>query len=96
MADFDWEVQLPATSRLAAEHVFEQPHRAPDDATPYMEREALDDFAFGLDRLLDGVEALIERRRAADAAAPTTKASTGPRKRKATARTTATEPRPTG
>jgi len=63
MADFDWAEQLPATSRLAAEHVFEQPHRAPDDATPYMEREALDDFAFGLARLLDGVEALVERRR---------------------------------
>ena len=59
MADFDWEETLPATSRLAAEHVFEQPHRAVDDATPYMERGALDDFAFGLARLLDGVEALI-------------------------------------
>lgn len=35
----------------------------PDDATPYIERDALDTFEFGLQRLLDGIEALVESRR---------------------------------
>lgn len=60
--DFDWAERFPTTTKLAAEHAFEQPHRAPDDATPYMEREALDDFAFGLARMLDGIEALVTSR----------------------------------
>lgn len=60
--DFDWAERFPTTTRLAAEHAFDQTHRTPDDATPYMEREALDDFAFGLARLLDGIEALVASR----------------------------------
>lgn len=93
MAGFDWSETMPATSRLAEDHVFEQPHREPDDATPYMEREALDDFAFGLARLLDGVEALIERRRreAAPATAAATKAARKVAPKKAAARKGAAE-----
>jgi AcrR family transcriptional regulator len=80
--DFDWAERFPTTARLAAEHAFEQLHREPDDPTPYMEREALDDFEFGLARLLDGVEALIERRqREQRAATKTSKAKKAPTKR---------------
>ena len=58
----DWLVRFPTLSRLEAEGTFEQPDRAPDDATPYLERDALDAFEFGLARLLDGLEALIGQR----------------------------------
>lgn len=59
MADDAWETRFPIATRLANEHVFDQPDRAPDDATPYLVREAIDAFEFGLLRVLDGLEAFI-------------------------------------
>jgi AcrR family transcriptional regulator len=55
--------RYPTITALAAEGVYEQPDRAPDDATPYLEREALDAFEFGLQLLLDGLEAHATRAR---------------------------------
>ncbi|MGH9211345.1 MAG: TetR/AcrR family transcriptional regulator C-terminal domain-containing protein [Acidimicrobiales bacterium] len=57
-----WSKRYPTASRLAEEHAFDQLDR-PDDETPYTVREALDAFEFGLQRLLDGLEALVETRR---------------------------------
>lgn len=51
----------PVADRLAAEGVFEQRQRQPDDTTPYMAYEAIDTFEFGLQRLLDGIAAHIDR-----------------------------------
>jgi AcrR family transcriptional regulator len=62
MGPDNWEERYPTTTKLSAEHAFDQPHRRPDDATPYMEREALDSFEFGLARLLDGIEAFLADR----------------------------------
>jgi AcrR family transcriptional regulator len=62
MGPTDWDERYPTTAKLAAEHAFDQPHREPGDATGYMEREALDNFEFGLARLLDGIEAFVSRR----------------------------------
>jgi AcrR family transcriptional regulator len=67
MGQFDWSERFPVSTKLDAEHAFDQAHREPGDATTYLEREALDNFAFGLARLLDGIEAFIADR----AAAPT-------------------------
>lgn len=53
--------RYPTITALAAEGVYEQPDRAPDDTTPYLEREALDAFEFGLQLLLDGLEAHATR-----------------------------------
>lgn len=65
MADFDWAERYPTTVRLAEQELaFAQPHRDPSDTTSYMERDALDNFEFGLARLLDGIEAFAERRSA--------------------------------
>jgi len=63
MQPSDWDERNPVSARLAAEGVFEQPHRAADDETTYMEREALDVFEFGLARLLDGIGALVVKPR---------------------------------
>jgi Tetracyclin repressor-like, C-terminal domain len=56
-----WPERYPTLTRLAADGAFDQAGR-PDDATPYTVREALDVFEFGLQRLLDGLEAYVERR----------------------------------
>jgi AcrR family transcriptional regulator len=60
--DVDWSERYPTTTKLSEQHAFEQPHREPGDATGYMERDALDNFEFGLARLLDGIEALVVQR----------------------------------
>lgn len=61
MGQLDWEAQYPVTSKLAADHAFDQADRAEGDASSYMERDALDTFAFGLEVVLDGVEAFVAR-----------------------------------
>ena len=55
--------RYPTLARMSDEHVFEQLDRSPDDTTGYLERDALVSFEFGLRRLLDGVEQLIDGRR---------------------------------
>ena len=60
--DVDWLTRFPTLTRLEAEGTFQQLDRAPDDPTPYLERDALDTFEFGLARLLDGIETLIADR----------------------------------
>lgn len=62
-APIDWGGRYPTITKLEAEGAFSQLDRDPDDATPYLERDALDTFEFGLQRLLDGIEALVESRR---------------------------------
>jgi AcrR family transcriptional regulator len=59
----EWPDRYPVSSRLGEEHAFEQPDRDPADTTPYLLRDALDTFEFGLQRLLDGIEAYIDARR---------------------------------
>jgi AcrR family transcriptional regulator len=61
MAADSWETRYPTISRLAAEHAFDQLDRAPGDATPYLVHDAIDQFEFGLQRMLDGLQAYIER-----------------------------------
>jgi hypothetical protein len=61
-ADIDWGERFPTATKLEAERVYEQLDRAEDDATPYTVWEALRAFEFGLERLLDGLEALVARR----------------------------------
>jgi AcrR family transcriptional regulator len=59
-----WAERYPVISRLdAEEHAFDQLDRDPDDETPYLVKDALDTFEFGLQRLLDGIEVYIESRR---------------------------------
>jgi hypothetical protein len=55
----EWADRFPVSGRLEAERVFEQPDRESSDTTPYLEREALDSFQFGLRCLLDGIGALV-------------------------------------
>ena len=64
MVDDAWEARYPVATRLSSEHAFDQPDRPPADATPYLTREALDAFEFGLQRTLDGLEAFITARAA--------------------------------
>jgi len=59
----EWAARFPTLTRLNAEHAFDQADRKPDDTTTYMEREALDAFELGLACLLDGIEALVARKR---------------------------------
>lgn len=60
----DFADRYPVSTRLQAEEqVYDQLDRAPGDDTPYLERDALDTFEFGLARLLDGLEALIASKR---------------------------------
>lgn len=61
LADEAWAARYPTITGLEAEHAFDQLDR-PDSATPYTVQEALDAFEFGLQRLLDGLEAHIARR----------------------------------
>ena len=58
----DYAERFPVISRIGAEQAFDQVDRAPDDETPYLERDVLDTFEFGLARLLDGIEAFIASR----------------------------------
>ena len=62
MVDDAWEARYPVATRLSSEHAFDQPDRQPGDATPYLTREALDAFEFGLQRILDGLEVFITAR----------------------------------
>lgn len=64
LAGDDWNERYPTLVKLDAEQAFAQTDRAEGDATPYMERDALDTFAFGLQRLLDGLEVFIHARTA--------------------------------
>jgi AcrR family transcriptional regulator len=57
-----WPDRYPVITRLQEHQAFDQPDRTPNDATPYMVKEAVDAFEFGLQRLLDGLEAYITRR----------------------------------
>jgi AcrR family transcriptional regulator len=57
-----WATRYPVSSRLSEAQAFDQLDRDPDDATPYLVRDALDVFEFGLQRLLDGIEAYIASR----------------------------------
>jgi AcrR family transcriptional regulator len=63
-ADLDWPGRYPTASKLQDEQVFDQLDRDPDDPTPYLEWDALRTFEFGLERLLDGLDALVARRAA--------------------------------
>jgi AcrR family transcriptional regulator len=54
--------RYPTMTRLSEEHAFDQLDR-PDDTTPYLVQEALDTFEFGLQRLLDGLEAYVASRK---------------------------------
>lgn len=54
-----WDERYPTATRLQQEHAFDQPDRAPDDATPYTVKDAQEAFEFGLARLLDGIEAYV-------------------------------------
>lgn len=61
-----WNERYPVSSRLSEQQAFDQLDR-PDDSTPYLVQDALDVFEFGLQRLLDGLEAHIAGLRAATA-----------------------------
>lgn len=56
-----WDKRYPIATRLNEEHAFDQLDR-PDDSTPYTVQDALDTFEFGLQRVLDGIEAYVEAR----------------------------------
>lgn len=53
--------RYPTLTLMSAEQAFDQPDRDPDDTTPYLEREALDAFEFGLRLVLDGIEVAVAR-----------------------------------
>lgn len=57
----DWAAQHPTIAALQAAAAFDDP--APDVAPdePYLVAVALDAFAYGLERLLDGIAAQVER-----------------------------------
>jgi AcrR family transcriptional regulator len=57
-----WDTRYPTLARLSAEQAFDQLDRSPEDDTPYLVRDALDTFEFGLQRLLDGLDAFIAAR----------------------------------
>lgn len=57
----DWADRYPTVTKLSDEQAFDQLDR-PDDTTPYLVQDALDTFEFGLQRILDGVEAYIATR----------------------------------
>jgi AcrR family transcriptional regulator len=52
--------RFPVWTRLSQEHVFAQ-HDRPETGTPYTVQVALDSFEFGLQRVLDGIEAHISK-----------------------------------
>ena len=53
-----WATRFPVSTRLSEQQAFDQLDR-PDDSLPYTARDAYDAFEFGLQRLLDGVDAHI-------------------------------------
>jgi AcrR family transcriptional regulator len=57
-----WVERYPTITRLGTEQAFDQLDR-PDDTTPYLVQDALDTFEFGLQRVLDGLEVYIGKRR---------------------------------
>jgi Tetracyclin repressor-like, C-terminal domain len=57
-----WSLRYPTITRLQAEQAFDQLDRAADDPTPCAVKEPIDAFEFGLQRLLDGIEAFLESR----------------------------------
>ena len=59
-----WDERYPTLKRMSEEHAFDQLDR-PDDTTPYLVQDALDVFEFGLQRILDGIEAYIASRQPA-------------------------------
>jgi AcrR family transcriptional regulator len=59
-----WNDRYPTATRLQQEHAFDQADRSPDDATPYTVKDAEDAFEFGLQRLLDGIEAYVASKHA--------------------------------
>ena len=63
-----WPERYPTLTRLDAEKAFLQADRSPDDPTPYMEYEELAVFEFGLQRLLDGIEAYVRAAASGDGA----------------------------
>ncbi|HEX6166192.1 MAG TPA: hypothetical protein VFZ30_05380 [Acidimicrobiales bacterium] len=62
--DLDWAERFPMAAKLEADHLFEQLDRPADDTLSYTAREAVDAFEFGLQRLLDGFQVLIDARAA--------------------------------
>ncbi len=62
VAQISWPERFPVTARIGEEGAFEQRDREPDDDSPYLVREALDVFEFGLQLMLDGVEAYVSVR----------------------------------
>lgn len=52
--------RFPTWTRLSQERVFAR-HDHPESGTPYTVQAALDSFEFGLQRVLDGIEAHIAR-----------------------------------
>jgi hypothetical protein len=54
------EGRFPTWNRLSRERVFAQ-HDRPETGTPYTVQVALDSFEFGLQRVLDGIEAHISK-----------------------------------
>jgi AcrR family transcriptional regulator len=76
-ADIDWQARFPTTSKLEAERTFEQLDRTEGDTTPYTVWDALRTFEFGLQRLLDGLEAYIGRGARATSGSRRSRRSTG-------------------
>lgn len=64
LAGPDWTERFPTITRLAAAQSFDQPQDDdPRAGMAYLERDALETFEFGLQVLLDGIEAAVDRRR---------------------------------
>ncbi|WP_033439853.1 TetR/AcrR family transcriptional regulator [Saccharothrix sp. NRRL B-16314] len=59
----DFAVRFPLSAWIGSE---EPPPVEGDECVPYLERDAVRNFAVGLDVLLDGVEAAVARARAGD------------------------------
>jgi AcrR family transcriptional regulator len=55
-----WSTRYPTIAKLSEEHTFDPRAEAEN---PYMVQDALDTFEFGLQRLLDGIEAYIDAQR---------------------------------
>lgn len=64
-----WAERYPTITKLSEQQAFDQVDR-PDEETPYLVQDALDTFEFGLQRLLDGIEAFIDSRRSSPPPAP--------------------------
>ena len=63
----DFEHRFPVISRLGTEQAF----RMQDESVPYLEQEARETFQVGLEVLLDGIEATVQRQaRGTDVSTP--------------------------